>query len=135
MAGRLCFDTCLSATPGGGGVPRPGPDPGGPGLTRGTTSAPPPPSDLAGGYPASGYPTSGTPCHTWPGGYPLPPSDLAGGYPTSGTTPPPPRRSHLAGEGGREGVTPPLVTDGVLDTPRSVCLLRSRRRTFLFLIV
>ena len=31
-----------------------------------------------------------------------------------------------------QGGTPPRVTDGVLDTPQSVCLLRSRRRTFLF---
>ena len=29
------------------------------------------------------------------------------------------------------GVTPPRVTDGVLYTPRSVCLLPSLRRTFL----
>ena len=29
------------------------------------------------------------------------------------------------------GGTPPRVADGVLDTPQSVCLLRSRRRTFL----
>ena len=33
---------------------------------------------------------------------------------------------------GGGGGTPPRVTDGVLNTPRSVCLLRSRRRTFLF---
>ena len=47
-----------------------------------------------------------------------PPSDLAeGGTPAGG------------GEGW-VGI-PPSVTDGVLDTPRSVCLLRSRRRIFL----
>ena len=60
--------------------------------------------------PGQGYPCWGVP----PLGYS--PSDLAGGgYPCRGG-----------------GVTPPQVTDGVLDTPRSVCLLRSRRRTFLF---
>ena len=85
-----------------------------------------PSSDLAGGYPTSGTspiisgwgdPTLGTP------------SDLAGGTPqgdpTLGNSLPPIRP-------GRGGGTPPRVTDGVLDTPRSVCLLRSSRRTFLF---
>ena len=67
-----------------------------------------PPLDLAGGYPAGGYPTLATPHQIWPGGYPIgyPPSDLARGVPE--------------------------ITDEVLDTPRSVCLLRLRRRTFLF---
>ena len=92
-----------------------------------------------GGYPNRGYPTSGTPHQTWPGGVPqwgypdrgsppqVPPSDLAGG------TPPwvPPHQTWLGGypDGGKGN--PPWITDGVLDMPRSVCLLRSRRRTFL----
>ena len=78
-------------------------------------------SDLArGGTPAGGYPSSGTPHKTCPG-VPLLRGSPARGYPTSGT---PPLRP---GQGG----TPPQVTDGVLDTPWSVCLLRSHRRTFL----
>ena len=79
------------------------------------------------GVPHLGYPIRigwGYPC--WGKGYPywgVP--HLAGGYPTLG----PPHQTWLGGG------TPPWVTDGVLDTPRSVCLLRSRRRTFLFLFV
>ena len=121
----------VGGTPAGGGV---------------SLSQVPPCQTWPGGTPASWYPTSGTPVR--PGhGVPLP-----GGYPTSGTpirpgwggTPargvphlghPPIRPGQgggvtLAG-GGVGGGTPPQVTDGVLDTPRSVCLLRSRRRTFL----
>ena len=72
--------------------------------------------------PHLGYP----PCRTWPGRYPTlatpHPQPGPGGYPgypgqgvpPAGGYPPPPFRE----------------TDGVLDTPRSVCLLRSRR-TFL----
>ena len=105
------------------------------------------------------YPTSGTPIGPGQGGLPLPGgtppwvplSDLAGGYPTSGTPP-----SDLAG--GTPPQVPPIrpgwgypcqaaphlryppldlarwvpTLGGVLDTPRSVCLLRSCRRTFLF---
>ena len=89
-----------------------------------------PPSDLARWYPAGGTPP-------W-----VPPSDLVGGtpmgVPQQGNTPPqvPP----MGQPGGTHwgvppsdlaGGIPPRVTDGVLDTPRSVCLLRSRRRTFL----
>ena len=59
---------------------------------------------LTRGYPCwVGTPPRVPPCQTWLGGTPM------GGYPTSYR-----------------------ITDGVLDTPRSVCLLRSRRRTFLF---
>ena len=90
-----------------------------------------------GGTPVGRYPTLGTlpPCQTWPGVPVLggthlryPPSDLARGYPTSGTPPP------LVRPGWGGGV--PLLgwyptSGGVLDTPWSVCLLRSRRRTFL----
>ena len=78
------------------------------------------------GYPNRGYPTSGTspvrpgqgvpllgyPHQTWPGEVPH----------QGGTPPQVPPPSDLAGEG-----VPHRV---VLDTPRSVCLLRSRR-TFL----
>ena len=90
-----------------------------------------PPLDLARGYPDGGtpprvppsdlakvsqwgYPTSDTPCQTWPGGtlmgYPLqvpPHQTWWGGYPDGG-----------------------YPISRVLDTPRSVCLFRSRRRTF-----
>ena len=72
-----------------------------------------------GGLP-KGYPTLGTPCQTWPWGTPT------RGYPTLGAPPVGP------GQGDPDrarGGTPPRV---VLDRPRSVCLLRSRRRTFLF---
>ena len=103
------------------------------------------PSDLAGGiYPCQGDPTSGTPCQTL----------LGRGYPTLGTphwtwrggagVPLTRGVSHLGyppvrpGLGGvspirpSQGGTPPRVTDRVLDTPRSVCLLRSSWKTFLF---
>ena len=89
-------------------------------------------SDLARGYPDGGYPTLVPPVRrgrwgtlmgvTWQG-YP---------NPRGWGTPPqvPPSLSDLAGGGTLMGGTPPQV---VLDTSRSVCLLRSRRRTFLFL--
>ena len=68
-----------------------------------------PPSQVRmGGYPAGGVP--------WLGGYP------GWGVPWSGT---PPARSGWGGYPGR-------TTEGVLTTRRAVCLLRSRRRTFLF---
>ena len=79
-----------------------------------------------GGYPAGGYPT-------W-----VPPSQVRTGVPCPrGTLPgyplgrvPPPARS------GRGvpcwGGYPVRTTEGVLTTRRAVCLLRSRRRTFLF---
>ena len=74
-------------------------------------------------YPPGGVPRSGTP----PGGYPgqVPPRGGTrvryppGGVPGSGTPP-----------GGYPGRT----TEGVLTTRRAVCLLRSRRRTFLFIL-
>ena len=80
------------------------------------------PARSSGGYPdgvplwpglTGGYPTLGTPypSRTWLGGVPYlgyPPSDLARGYPDRG-----------------------YPTSVVLDTQWSVCLLRSRRRTFL----
>ena len=89
-----------------------------------------PQSDLAGG----------TPC--WGGWYPpgrgYPP---AGGTPGRGYPPArsdrgylryPPGQTWLEGYPLLGGGTPLQETDGVLDMPRSVCLLRSRRRTFLF---
>ena len=85
------------------------------------------------GVPCQGYPTLGTPHQTWLG------CTLSGGYPTLGTS-----LLDLAGGTLPEGtllgvpywgVPPPRVTDGVLDTPRSVCLLRPRRRTFLFILL
>ena len=80
--------------------------PGGVLLPGGTPSQiPPPPIRPNWGYPCWGLPHLG-----------YPPSDLAKGYPCWGGT-------------------PPRLTDGVLDTPRSVCLLRSRRRTFLYCFV
>ena len=122
--GRLCFDRCLSVCPHLGGVPWPGPDGGGV----------PQPGPAWGGTPYEGYPDGGTPPRVHPAVRPgqgdtppwvppLPPLDLAGRYPTSGTP-------HRTWPGGypNGGGTPPRV---VLDTPRSVCLLRSRRRTFL----
>ena len=76
---------------------------------------------LMGGYPARGYParsSGGVPC--WGGGgggtlvrYLPPRPGQDGGYPAGGGYP------------GR-------TTEGVLNTRRAVCLLRSRRRTFLF---
>ena len=107
----------------GRGGTLPGPAGGGtlPGPARGST--------LLGGYPTRGYPAGGYPGRvppvlTWPGGeggYPgrVPPWQ---GPPRQGTTPP-----DLAGGGGY----PVWKTEGVVTTRRAVCLLRSRRRTFL----
>ena len=80
------------------------------------------PSDLAGGYPCWGYLTSGTPCQTWSGGPPV-------WVPHLGYTPITPGWGvPLAGRG-----TPLLVTDGVFDTLRSVCLLRLTQEDLLCL--
>ena len=70
------------------------------------------------GYPPGGYRSPGTPPG---GGYPGPGTPPGGGYPGPGTPP---------GGGG----VPDLgrTTEGVLTTRRAVCLLRSRRRTFLY---
>ena len=89
-----------------------------------------PPSDLDrgypyGGYPMGGYPRCGTPHWTWMG---VPRQ----GYPRWGT----PLIRPGQGMGvPRQGGTPLRLTDGVFDKRRSVCLLRSRRRTFLLLFV
>ena len=111
--------------PGQGGTPPQVP----PGQTwlGGTSPQVPPIRPGRGGIPIEGTP---------PRVPPPPLLDLAeevpwlGGYPTSGTTPIRPGWGVLW----RGGVyfTSYMITDGVLDTPRSVCLLRSRRRTFLW---
>ena len=92
-----------------------------PSVSLSTPSQPGP----ASGTPAGGSPTSGTPHWTW----------LGGPLPGGGTPPqvPPSSRTWPRGVPLPGGGTPLQETDGVLDTPRSVCLLHSRRRTFLFL--
>ena len=119
---RYCFHRCLSVhIPGGGRcTPRyippsqPGPD-GGMGVPTPTVKVPTPPLCQV----PTGGGGGGTPRYLphWPG--------LNGGEGVpQGTYLPPPR--YLP--------PPPLdsAADGVLDSLRSVCLLRSRRRTFLF---
>ena len=111
------FPECHGA---GGGVPcqvQPGggtlPGPGGGYPGRGGT--------LAGGVPWLGVP--------WPGG------TLAEGYPGWGGTlvKYPPSQVRMGGYPAQGGY-PGRTTEGVLTTQRAVCLLRSRRRTFLFSI-
>ena len=107
------------------------------------------------GYPCQGFTSGYPPCQTWLGGYPTLGTPrwtwLGGtpcrGYPNWGTPPPPvgPGRGGTSCRGGGllqlgyPADTPPpappptpRVIHGVLDTPWSICLLRSRRRTFLF---
>ena len=97
---------------GGGGTPRYLPPPG-----QGTYPPPHPGPDGAGGTPRY-----------------LPPS-----HPGQGTYPP--VQVQMGGRGNPRYLSPPQAkvptpqdrtAHGVLDTPRSVCLLRLRRRTFLF---
>ena len=117
MAGRLCFDTCLSVCL--RGVLSPGPARGYPNQVQlgGTSDRSSRGVPQPGGTSAKGVAQPrGTP------GYPPQPGqdERYQGYPsgqvrTMGVPPPQDRTAH-----------------GVLDTPRSVCLLRSRRRTFLF---
>ena len=73
------------------------------------------PGPAGGGYPAGGgmYPAGGVPCRGR--GY------SAGGYPARGVP--------CWGEGGY----PVRTTEGVLSTRQAICLLRSRRRTFLLI--
>ena len=90
-----------------------------------TTGGTPPQVPLLG--PGQGIPQQGGVSHL---GYPH--QTWLGGTPTGEDIPlrVPPIRP---GQGGTlMGGTPPQVRDGVLDTVRSVCLLRSHRRTFLF---
>ena len=75
-----------------------------------------------GGVPGSGNPPGGTWVRYPPGGVPGSGTPPGEGYP--GQVPPPP-------PGGYPGRT----TEGVLTTRRAVCLLRSRRRTFLFRLI
>ena len=63
-----------------------------------------------------GQTPGGVPCQVQPGGYPAR-GDTQVGYPPSQV---------------RMGGYPVRTTEGVLTTRRAVCLLRSRRRTFLF---
>ena len=77
----------------------------------------------AGGVPGRVPPCQGTPlARSGQGGYPAR-SSQEGGYQVG--YPPPPARSGQVGY-------PARTTWGVLATWRAVCLLRSRRRTFLF---
>ena len=140
-----------------GVVPRPGPFRGGTPArsNQGGTlcwGTPPrvPPMDLAGGT-WWGYPTLGTPQSDLATGYPTlgyPPIGPGWGvpwwgYPTLGITPIGPGGGYPDGRGyptlGAHLLVGPGLggypTSVVLDTPRSVCLLRSRRRTFSFLKV
>ena len=102
--------------PGPGGVPKPGPGvpkagPGGGGTQARSRWGGYPSQVQVGGTPTGG-PHLGFPHQTW--------------YPTSGT---PPGQTWPGGAPTGGGGVPHQV---VLDTPRSVCLLRSCRRTFLF---
>ena len=97
------IQNAMEQTPSGGTLPGPGG-----GVTQpGGWGYP------AGGTLPMGYPAQGVPC--W--GYP------ARGVPSQG----------IACPGGTlPGGYPVRTTEGVLTTRRAVCLLRSRRRTFLF---
>ena len=89
----------------------------------------------AGGYPARGYPTWVPPSQVRTGGTLLG-VPCQGGYPARGTqvgsplgrVPP----SQVRMGGTLPGGYPVRTTEGVLTTRRAVCLLLSRRRTFLF---
>ena len=138
----------LSGPAGGGGIPCQVQLGGGtlPGLAREVPCQVQP----GGGYPAGGYPARwAVPCWgsmggfpaglggTLPGGTPLARSGW--GYPAKGgtllggTLPGyPPRQGTPQPRSGGGGY-PVRTTKGVLTTRRAVCLLRSRRRTFLFL--
>ena len=117
--GRYCFHRCLSVHRGGGGGPVRYPPRGvwvpprggdrSPGTPRGGTEVRVPPQ---GGTEVRVPPQGGTEVQVPPGG---------GG--TQVRVPPP------------GGVPDPgRTTEGVLTTQRVVCLLRSRRRTFLFFL-
>ena len=103
-------------------------------LPRGTTSwVPPNPHQTwPGGTPAGGGTPPWVPPRPGHLRYSPPPLDLAGGGTPPWVHPPLDLGRGYPLPGG--GVPPLRETDGVLDTPRSVCLLRSRSRTF-FLFV
>ena len=142
MTGRLCFDTCLSVCPHLEGYPgqvqaRGVPQPcaageGGVHLPGGFPTSGIPPSDLAGGVPRWQDPTLGTPPSDLARGVDrgipqVPPVRPGWGYPDGGYPSGTPHQTWPGGTPTMEGRTPPRV---VLHTPQSVCLLRSRRRTF-----
>ena len=120
MGGTSARGACL-------GYPQPGQEGGSP--ARGSPPGVPPMARSGWGYPSQGAPAQGTPPARsgWGGQYPsqgaptrgTPPARSGGGYPSQGGTclgsPPQYRTAH-----------------GILDKRRSVCLLRSRRRTVLF---
>ena len=83
-----------------------------------------------GGVPGSGTPPGGTQVRYPPRGGTRVRYPPRGGYP--GQVPP---RGGYSGQVPPWGGYPGRTTEGVLTTRRAVCLLRSRRRTFLFLFV
>ena len=126
----------MGQTPGGGGYPARS-------SWGGTLPGPAWGGTLLRGYPAQGipclggtlwgYPAQGIPCQGGNQvGYPPRPGQdggtLPGGYPT--WVPPSPQQGTPRPEWGGY----PVRTTGVLTTRRAVCLLRSRRRTFLFVL-
>ena len=121
---------CLSM--GGGGVPQPGPARGGGTPARSSLGVPRfryPLLDLAGGVPQPGCPPRVPPSARSGQGVPQP----GGCLPGPGYTPPGQDRgykSHISARGVPTQGTPQYRTaHGVLDKRRSVCLMRSRRRT------
>ena len=90
-----------------------------------------------GGYSSQVHPRGGTRVRYTPGGVPgsgTPPGGYPGQVPPRGGTrvryPP----GGVPGSGTPPGGYPGRTTEGVLTTRRAVCLLRSRRRTFLLCI-
>ena len=104
-----------------GRVPQPGPGGGGGGTPARSRQGEVPQPGPGRGYPSQ-VKAGGTPPASQQGG------TLVGGVPQWGTLGTPSQVSGGYPNGGG-GLYP---TSLVLDTPRSVCLLRSRRRTFLF---
>ena len=119
--GMLCFHRCLSVNRGGGGTPR---------YLRPQPKYQPSGQDWWGKG-------RGTPRYQPPWPRYLPPSQVwwGRGYPKVPTPPPQPG---LMGEGVPQCTyptpTPRQDSVRVLDTPRSVCLLRSRRRAFFYTV-
>ena len=92
---------------------------------------------LPGGYPAGGYPGRVPPGQVRTGGYPgrVPPGQVRTGVPCWGGI----QVGYPLARSGRGypagGGYPVRTTEGVLTTRRAVCLLRSRGRTFLSLLL